>query len=116
MLKDTILKFLKLDGFVDHLTGYLETRVELLKTEVREDMIKAVAKLCLIFVLTLSFIIFVLFASIALALWIGTSLGMILGFAIISGGYFLTALLLLLFKDPIYKSLEKKLLEIVKKK
>lgn len=116
MVKSTILKFLKLDGFVDNLTSYLETRVELLKTEVREDMVKAVAKLCLAFVLTLAFIIFILFASIALALWIGTSMGLVLGFTIVSGAYFLLAFLLLVFKKTINKSLEKKLLEIVKKK
>lgn len=116
MLKDSILKFLKLEGFVNNLTGYLETRVELFKLEIREDIAKSVSKLSVFFVLAFSFIIFILFLSIAFALWIGESLGLVMGFVIVAGVYLVTAIVLLLMKDPISKSLEKKILEIVKKK
>ncbi|HEY8937713.1 MAG TPA: phage holin family protein [Cyclobacteriaceae bacterium] len=116
MLKDSILKFLKLEGFVNNLTGYLETRVELFKLEIREDIAKSVAKLSVYFVLTFSFIIFILFLSIAFALWIGESLGPIMGFVIMAGIYLVIAIVLLMLKDPISKNLEKKILEIVKKK
>ncbi len=116
MLKNSILKFLKLDGLIESLTGYVETRVELLKIEVREDIAKALAKLSLFLVLAFSFIVFLLFTSIALALWIGEALGLVLGFAIIAGLYFLIALTCLLFKKAISKNLEKTLLDIVKEK
>lgn len=116
MLKDTVLKFLKLDGFIESLTGYVETRVELLKMEVREDIAKALAKLSLFFVLAFSFVIFLVFISIALALWIGESLGLVLGFAIVAAVYLLITLTCLLFKKPISKNLEKTLLDIAKEK
>ena len=116
MLKDTILKFLKLDGLIESLAGYIEARVELFKLEIREDVAKAMAKLSVFFILAFSFVIFLLFASLSVALWIGESLGLVLGFAIIAAAYFLITLMCFLFKKPISKSLEKTLLDITKKK
>ena len=116
MLKNSILKFLKLDGFVEILTGYLETRVELLKVEVKEDIAKALAKLSVFFLLAFVFILFVFFISITLALLFAETLGLIGGFGIVALLYLAFALVLLLLKKPIGRSLEKKMLEIIKKK
>jgi hypothetical protein len=41
-IKDTIFKFLRLDNLVDNLSGYLETRLELFKVEVREDVARGI--------------------------------------------------------------------------
>ena len=116
MLKNSILKFLKLDGLIESLTGYVETRVELLKIEVREDIAKALAKLSFSIVLGFSFIVFLLFISIALALWVGESLGLVLGFTIVAVLYFLITLICIIFKKPIGRKLEKTFLDIVKEK
>ena len=48
MLKDRVLKFLKLDGLVDGLSGYIETRVSLLKIEVKEEIIELISKILVI--------------------------------------------------------------------
>jgi len=116
MLKNSILKFLKLDGFVEILTGYLETRVELLKLEVKEDIAKALAKLLVIVVLVFACVCFVFFSSITLAFWLAQTIGLIGGFGIVSFLYLVFVVILLLLQKPIGKSLEKKMLEIVKKK
>src|SRR5688572_10241369 len=44
MLKDTLSKFFKVDSLLGNLTGYVETRVELLKIEVKEDVAKGLAQ------------------------------------------------------------------------
>ena len=43
MLKDTLAKFFKVDSLIENLTGFVETRVELLKIEVKEDFAKGLA-------------------------------------------------------------------------
>jgi uncharacterized membrane protein YqjE len=116
MLKDSILKFLKLDGFIESLTGYVETRVELLKVEVREDVARSMAKVSIFFLIAFSVVVFILFLSIALALWLAMYTGMVAGFAIVAVLYLLLAWLFVLFKDSIRKNIERKLLDIVKKK
>ena len=116
MLKDTIIKFLKLEGFIENLTSYFETRVELLKLEMREDIAKSISKLSIFFLLAFAFVVFILFISLALAFWIAGFTGTVGGFSIVGGLYLLLVIILLLLKGPISKTLEKKIVEIIKKK
>ena len=116
MLKDSILKFLKIDGILSNLSGYVEARVELLKIEIREDIVKALTKVSIFLLLTFAFTLFILFSSVALAYLIGRNLGMEAGFGIIAGAYFLVGLILFLFRESIGHWLEKHILEITKKK
>jgi hypothetical protein len=116
MLKDTILKFLKLDGLVNNLTGYIETKIELMKYEIKEDIAKAVSKMAILLMLGLLFTFFLLFISVAVAHKIGESMGSFAGFGIVGGFYLVVLLLILLLREPIGKSLEKKLKNIITQK
>lgn len=109
MLKDTLLKFFKLDGLVNNLTGYVETRIELMKYEIKEDMAKAIARLSLVLLALLFFTFFLLFISVSVAVKIGESLGTFAGFGIVAGFYFLLMLIIILFRKPISHSLEEKI-------
>lgn len=109
MLKDTLLKFLKLDGLVDSLTGYVESRIELMKYEVKEDVAKAISKVSILLLLAVFFIFFLLFASAAVAHKIGESLGSFAGYGIVAGFYLMLLLLIIVFREPISKNLEKKM-------
>jgi len=113
MLKDTILKFLKLDGLVDNLTGYVESRIELMKFEVKEDIARAASKIFLLLLSALFFTFFVLFSSVAVAHKIGESMGAVMGFGIVAGFYFTVLLITVLFRKPIGRSLEKKVKDII---
>ncbi len=115
MLKDTLLKFLKLDGLVNSLTGYIETRIELVKYELKEDIAKAIAKVSILLFLALLFTFFILFSSVAVAIKIGESMGSFAGFGIVAGFYLLVLLVILLLREPISKNLEKKLKDIITK-
>jgi protein-S-isoprenylcysteine O-methyltransferase Ste14 len=116
MLKETLLKFFKLDGLVNNLTGYIETRIELMKYEVKEDMAKALAKVSILLLLAVFFVFFLLFASAAVAHKIGESLGSFAGYGIVASFYFILLLLIIILRDPISKGLEKKLKNIIMQK
>lgn len=109
MLKETLLKFFKLDGLVNNLTGYIETRIELMKYEVKEDMAKAIAKVSLLLLGAMLFTFFLLFSSVAVAIKIGESIGSFAGFSIVAGFYLLILLIIIILRDPIGKSLENKI-------
>lgn len=109
MLKETLLKFFKLDGLVNNLTGYVETRIELMKYEIKEDMAKAIAKISLVLLTAMLFTFFMLFISVSIAIKIGESLGNFAGFGIVAGFYFILMLIILIFREPISKNLELKI-------
>ena len=60
----SIFKFLRLDNLVNNLTGYVETRVELLKIEVRDEVIKLVSYGLMVAVCVLLALLFLVFLSI----------------------------------------------------
>jgi hypothetical protein len=116
MLKDTLAKFFKVDHLVENLTGFVETRVELLKIEVKEDAAKglaqAVAYLFIAFILAL----FITFFSIGFALLISERLGNFAGFSIVSAVYLLAGLILWLSRRKVIATLEGKFLLMFRKK
>jgi hypothetical protein len=117
MLKDTLLKFLKIDGLIENLGGYVETRAELLKLEIKEEITKSMAKLSLILGVAVVLLIAITFISFGVAVFLGQLLkSLVAGCAIVGGLYFLLAFVVLFYKDPITHHLEKKLKEIVKHK
>jgi hypothetical protein len=116
MLKDTILKFFKVDGLIQNLSGYIEARAELLKHEIKEEISKSLSKLSLIFVLVVIFLIAIVFMSVGLAFYIGQILNHVLGFLIVGSLYLLVGIVIFIYRDTIAHSLEKKLKEIVEHK
>jgi uncharacterized membrane protein YqjE len=116
MLKDTLIKFFKLDHMASNLTGYVEARMELLKIEIKEDVARGVSKAVVFMVLALAFMLFVFFISVGIAYWIGEHVGLPAGFAIVSGVYLLMAILLFFRRDDISQRIEKHVLEITKKR
>lgn len=116
MLKDRLMKFLKLDGLIDNLSGYVETRAELLKFEIKEDVGRLVAKVLFGLTLALTLMFFLILISFSLAFAIGEKLGTPVGFSIVAGFYLLVGVLLFLFRDPLNARLEKMIAEIMQKK
>jgi len=116
MLKDRLLKFLKLDGLIETLSEYFETRVELLKVEIKEDVIKLISKILVGLGVAFTVVFFLLLISFAAAYAISTRLGIPTGFVIVAGFYLLVTVLLFLFREPIISKLEKILMEAMQKK
>ncbi len=116
MLKERLLNFLKLDGLIEHLAGYFETRVELLKVEAKEEGVRLGSKLLLGLLIAFTVVFFLLLGSFATAYAIGEKLGTSIGFVIVGGFYLLITVLLVVFKDAITTKFEKILIDVMQKK
>lgn len=113
MIKETILKFLKLDGLMSNLTGYFEGRIELMKYEIKEDLARGLAKVSVIMLTALLFTFFLIFISVAIAFKLSESLGEFNGFGIVAAFYLLLVVGIVLFRNSISKNLEKKLKNLI---
>ena len=116
MLKDSLIKFFKLGDIASNFTGYVETRIELLKIEIREDIAKGLSKLVVFVLMAFVFTLFVFFISMAAAYKLGESVGQFGGFAIVAGVYLLLALGVFFMRDSIGKKIEKQVQDITKKR
>lgn len=116
MLKDSLLKFFKLDGIAGNLTGYVETRMELLKLEIREDLAKGLSKLVVFILLAFIATLFIFFVSMALAYKLGEYLGGFGGFAVVAGIYLVVGIVFYTMRERMSLLIEKQVMEITKKK
>jgi Putative Actinobacterial Holin-X, holin superfamily III len=116
-IKDTIFKFLRLDNLMEHLSGYVETKVALAKLEIREEVAHVVARGIISLIVLLFGLLFLVFLSLALARYLNTLFANeFAGYLIVGGAFGLIFLILLTFRKSILHSLEKKLKEVIGKK
>ncbi len=114
---ETILKFLRLDNFVHNITGYIETRIELMKVEIREDVSKAIARGLVSIALILIGFMFLVFFSVGLAHFINGFFDKpYAGYWSVAGLYALLFVVLVIFKKNIYHYFESQLSELIKRK
>jgi uncharacterized membrane protein YqjE len=116
MIRDSIAKFFKVDSLISNLTGYVETRVELLKVEAKEEFTKGLSSVLVYLLLAFVFALVLVFLSVALALKIGERVGGFGGFAIVAGIYLLIGAGLALSRDTLTKKIEKKVSSMFNKK
>ena len=116
-LKDTIFKFLRLDGIFNHLSGYMEARVELLKIEIREDVAKTLAKAMIFGVVFFFGFMFMIFFSIGLAHFLNKYFNeSYTGYWIMAGLYLTGFFIFLGFRKSILKNFEKHLSDLIKRR
>ena len=116
-LKESIFKFLRLDGVFNHLSGYVEARIELLKIEIREDVAKALANALIFSVVFFFGFMFIVFFSIGLAHFLNRYFNeSYFGYWIVAGLYLAGFLVFMIFRKNILKKFEKKLTDTIKRK
>jgi uncharacterized membrane protein YqjE len=116
MLKETLLKFFKLEGLINNLTGYIETRLELVKYELKEDIARAMAKIAIVMVIALFFTLFLLFVSVTAAYLLAELVGVYGGFGIVAGVYLALLLVVIFFREPISHKIEFEIKKTLKHK
>lgn len=116
MIRESIAKFFKVDNLISHLTGYIETRVELLKVEAKEEAAKGLSNVLVFFMLAFVFALVVVFLSVAIGLQVADKWGNFAGFAIVAGFYLIVGVVLLLNREGITKNLEKQITIMLNKK
>ena len=100
--KKGFMSFFKLDSLFDHLTAFIESKVDIYKMELRDEASKALSKLMVGVLLFSLGWFFIMFLSIATGYYFGTLLGsFFLGFLIISGIYLLFFLVVFLLKKQL---------------
>lgn len=104
-----------MDTLIEHVTGYVETRIELMKVEMQEEVSKVLSKALVFVIITAVLTLFVLLISMALAYKLGEVVGNFGGFAITAGIYLFIGLLTFFFRDQISEKLEDKFQSIMKK-
>lgn len=115
--KDTLFKFLRLDGLMGSLTGYIEAQIQLFKLEIKEDIAKAISKAIVFFAFLLFGFLFLLFFSLGLAHYINVFFDEVYaGYWIVAGIYGLTFLVFLMFRKSINSNFEKYFLDVIKRK
>jgi uncharacterized membrane protein YqjE len=116
VLKDTFLKFLKMDSLIENITGYVETRIELLKIEIKEEIAKSLSKALVYVIIVGVVMLFVLLISMAGAYKIAEYVGMSGGFTIVAVVYLLLGLLVYAFRNSITERLEQRFQDKMNKK
>ena len=116
-IAESILKFLKLDGLISHVTGYVESRIELMKMEMREDIAKTVARAIVMVALLFAGFLCLLFFSVGLAHFINLYFDKpYAGYWSVAAIYLIAFLVLLLFRKSISSHFEHQLSQLIKRK
>ncbi|MBX2915140.1 MAG: phage holin family protein [Cyclobacteriaceae bacterium] len=116
-IKDTIFKFLRLDNLVDNLSGYLETRLELFKIEIREDVARAMAQALMVATILLLAILFLLFFSVGLAHFLNSYFDKpYAGYWIVACMYGVPCLIFIIFRKKISQAFEQHMATLMKRK
>jgi uncharacterized membrane protein YqjE len=116
MFGNSITKFLKLDNLIANLTGYVETKVELLKVELKEDLASGIGTAINYLILAFVFALVILFISMGTALMLAENLGNFYGFGIVATFYLIIGLILLGNRKTLTKKFTKQISENFKKK
>lgn len=116
MFRDTLSKIFNVDNFVKNLQGYVESRVELLKIEAKEEVAKGMAYAVLYLCMAFVFALFITFLSIAVALVLATLWGNFAGFSIVGGVWLIVGVILWFSRDALLLKLERRFTHIMKKK
>ena len=95
-----LLKLLKVDSLIHNLTDYIETRIGLVKAEVKDDIMKAMRAAMIYGAIAVLGLFFLLFLSLTIALALNDALdSWFWGFAIVTGVYLVILVVLYMLRD-----------------
>ena len=101
--KGKLFKFLRLDAIIDNLTGLIETRIELAKIEMKEEIAKIGARIIAGVVLSFLLVMIIIFLSFSVATWLNSLLeSTYWGYFIITGFYLVVFVLIIVLKAHIW--------------
>ena len=106
------MKIFNLDKLIETLTKYFETRIELLKIELKEEVSKFVAKAILLLVAGMFIILFVLFLFLSLASFLNELfMSAYWGYVIVSGFFLLLIIFLGMSWEKVYQNMVERMIE-----
>jgi hypothetical protein len=119
-MENKFLKFLKLDGLVDSLKGYIDAKLQMLKIDLEEKVSGIIASLFFVVLLAFCFIMMLIFLSLALGNYLNAIFNSsYLGFAVLGLFYLILVIILALNitgKGFLYKKVKNMMLNIMASK
>ncbi len=106
MIKEKLLKFFKLDGLLNNLSSYVETRIELVKYELKEEMAHIFAHIAVGFIFALLLTLFLFFASLSVVYILAESIGRISAFGVVAGFYLLLMAVIYFLRNSISSKID----------
>ncbi len=89
----------RFEDLIEHLIGFLETKSEILKLELKEELVRIIAKLVSSLVIIILIALFFLFLSVAVGNYLNVRWqSEYLGYAALGGVFFLLWMIMLLLK------------------
>lgn len=116
MLGSSLAKFFKVDSLISNLTGYVETKIELVKVEAKEELSKGLSKALFAFMVAFVFAVVLIFLSAGVALLLSEYWGPIAGFGVVAGFYLIVGVALIVMRNKIKSTLEQELRNTLSKK
>lgn len=99
------MKIIDFDKLLDSLSGYLETKIELIKLDIESEVHKIVAKAIIILLVASTISLAVILLSVGLSMLLNTTLKSdYLGFILVSGLYVLVGLVIYFRREQIFQS------------
>lgn len=114
VVKEKILKLLKLENLFESVSGYVESKLELFKMEIREEVASLVARILVALLIGLCFLLFLILASVGLAYYLGTLVGMTGGIMIVAGFYLLILALVIAFREQVSEGINNMVVGMVR--
>lgn len=105
MIGNSIARFFKLDNLVTDLTGYVETKLEILKIEIREEAIKGLAKAITYMLIAFVFSLVLIFFSIGVAIVLSDKLGSFIGWGLVGAFYLLAGIILYIKREALIRTI-----------
>jgi hypothetical protein len=116
MLGNSISKFFKLDSLISNLTGYFETKVELVKVELKRDIAEGLGKAITYLLLAFTVAMVLMFLSLGVGFVLAGVIGNFLGFGSVALFYLVIGLVLFANRDKLNRKFTKELSENLNKK
>ena len=116
MLGNSISKFFKLDSLISNLTGYFETKVELVKVEVKRDLAEGLGKAITYLLLAFTAAMVLMFLSLGVGFVLAGIIGNFFGFGAIALFYLIIALVIFANREKLNRKFTKDLSANLNKK
>ena len=116
MFGNSLTKFLKLDNLISNLTGFVETKIELVKIEIKKEASEGAAREITYAVIAFVFAMVLLFISLGVAIVLSDRLGAFAGYGIVAVIYLIAGVVLIANRESLFRNIEKQLSQPSKKK
>jgi len=101
-LAELILKFLRLDSFIQLLGKYIDVKIDLLKSEIKHEIVQVLVKAGMMFMILIVSLVLLLFLSLGMVNFINDRLNNgFAGYWIVAGFYAILVLVMILFREKL---------------